>query len=291
VLFNSTAIYAFLHTLLAAALTAGMVVIAVSAWQVRGQNDHAAGASVLRLAMPIVAVAALLQIGVGHFDGQLMAKQQPMKMAAADAVFSSGPSKGLSLFATGDFASNPKGLNRNIEIPKLLSFISTGYPNGTIQGINNLNAQYRKRYGPGQYAPIVAVTYWTWRAMIACGMLMLLIGAYGWWRVRRGSLTDSPRFLRWLVPAAALPFLASLTGWTFTEMGRQPWAVFGLLKTSASNSPTVSAADVWITLVGFTLLYGVLALFAGRLFLKTVRRGAPDAPEPVDGSPDFVLTY
>ena len=195
-----------------------------------------------------------------------MSHQQPMKMAAADAVFDTKDGAGLSLFAVGDFKSNPEGLKRNVQIPNLLSWISTGYPRGKIEGINNLNRRYRAKYGPGEYAPIVAVVYWTWRAMIACGMLMLLIGAYGWLQARKGRLEESSRYLKWAVPAAVLPFVASLTGWTFTEMGRQPWAVFGLLKTSAAGSPSVSTAEVVTTLVGFTLLYGVLAAIAGRIF-------------------------
>ncbi len=128
--------------------------------------------------------------------------------------------------------------------------------------------------------------------MIGIGTLMLLFAGYGWWLARKGRLESSRRFLRWAVPAAALPFIASAVGWVFTEMGRQPWVVFGLLKTSDANSPSVSTAEVLITLIGFTLLYGVLAVFAGRIFFKIARKGTPDAPEPDDGGkPDLVLAY
>src|SRR5581483_8667228 len=291
VLFNNTAIYAFIHTMLAALLTAGMIVIAISAWHLRRSDDGGVFAASIRLALPMVAVAALLHFAVGHFNAILMTHQQPMKMAAADAVFDSCSGCGLSLFATGDFEQNPKGLNRNVEIPNLLSWISTGYPHGTIQGINDINREYQTRYGPGEYAPIVAVTYWTWRAMIGCDVLMLLLGAYGWWRLARGDLTERRRFLRVLVPAAALPFIASATGWTFTEMGRQPWVVFGLLKTSDAGSPSVSTAEVLITLIGFTLLYGVLAAIAGRVFLRTARKGAAAPAEGKEGEPDLALAY
>ncbi len=99
-----------------------------------------------------------------------MSHQQPMKMAAADAVFETKKGAGLSLFATGDFKSNPEGLNRNVEIPNLLSWISTGYPNGEIEGINDLNREYQRKYGPGNYTPIVAIAYWTWRAMLGCAV-------------------------------------------------------------------------------------------------------------------------
>jgi cytochrome d ubiquinol oxidase subunit I len=292
VLLNSTAIYALVHTLLAALLTAAMVVIAVSAWHLRRGNDGAGvfGAS-LRLALPVLTVAAFLQLFVGHFDGVLMSHQQPMKMASADAVFETKDGAGLSLFAVGDFKSNPEGLRRNVEIPNLLSWISTGYPRGEIKGINDLNRRYRAKYGPGEYAPIVAVVYWTWRAMIACGLLMFLLGAYGWWRASKGTLEESSRYLKWAVPAAALPFVASLTGWTFTEMGRQPWAVFGLLKTHDAGSPSVSTAEVVITLVGFTLLYGVLAAIAGRIFVQSARKGPGDEGTAEEPGQELALAY
>jgi cytochrome d ubiquinol oxidase subunit I len=236
-------------------------------------------------------VAGFLQFFVGHFDGILMTHQQPMKMASADAVFETKDGAGLSLFAVGDFKSNPEGLKRNVQIPNLLSWISTGYPRGEIKGINDINREYRAKYGPGEYAPVVAVVYWMWRAMIGCAVLMFLLGAYGWWQARRGTLEQSRRFLRWAVPAAVLPFIASLTGWTFTEMGRQPWVVFGLLKTHAAGSPSVSTAEVLISLVGFTLLYGVLAAIAGRVFFQTARKGPVEEGKADEPGQELALAY
>jgi len=291
VLFNNTALYAFAHTILAALLTAGMVLIAVSAWHLRRGNETQVFGGAMRLALPLVTIAAILTVFVGHFNGILMSHQQPMKMAAADAVFETKKGAGLSLFATGDFESNPEGLNRNVQIPQLLSWISTGYPNGEIQGINNLNREYQRKYGSGNYTPIVAIAYWTWRAMLGCAGLMLLFALYGWWLLRKGKLESSKRFLTIAVPAVALPFVASATGWLFTEMGRQPWAVFGLLKTNASNSPSVGAGEILITLVGFTLLYGVLAVIAGRVFLKTVKKGPVEAGKADEPGQELALSY
>jgi len=291
VLFNNTAIYAFTHTILAALLTAGMILIAVSAWHLRRGSETEVFGAAMRLGLPLVAVAAIVTVFVGHFNGILMTQQQPMKMAAADAVFETEKGAGLSLFATGNLEQNPEGLTRNVEIPNLLSWISTGYPRGEIEGINNLNREYQRRYGPGEYAPIVAVAYWTWRAMIGCAIAMFLFAALGWWLARKGKLHSSRRFLTWAVPAAALPFIASATGWVFTEMGRQPWAVFGLLKTDVANSPSVSAAEVWITLIGFTAIYGVLAAIAGWVFVRTVRKGPVEAGKAEEPGQELALTY
>jgi cytochrome d ubiquinol oxidase subunit I len=291
VLFNNTALYAFAHTILAALLTAGMILIAVSAWHLRRGNETQVFGGAMRLGLPMVTLAAIVTVFVGHFNGILMTHQQPMKMAAADAVFQTKEGAGLSLFATGNFEQNPEGLTRNVEIPNLLSWISTGYPRGEIKGVNDINAEYRRKYGPGEYAPIVAVSYWTWRAMIGCAMAMFLFAAYGWWLLRRGRLEQSKRFLRWAVPAVALPFLASATGWLFTEMGRQPWVVFGLLKTDVANSPSVGAAQIWITLIGFTLVYGVLAVIAGRVFLKAAGKGPVEAGKAEEPGQELALAY
>ena len=293
VLGNSTALYAFAHTILAALITASMIVIAISAWHLlRGTNTEVFSRSI-KIALPLLAVAATVTVIVGHFNGVLMTEQQPMKMAAADAVFDTTEGAGLSLFATGDLKSNPEGLNRNVEIPNLLSFITTGYPQGEIQGINDINAEYQQKYGPGEYAPVIAIAYWSWRAMLGVGFLAAVLGFAGWWLIRRGKLTDSRRYLKLMVFGAALPFIANTAGWIFTEMGRQPWVVFGMLKTNDAGSPAVSTAEVLITLVGFTLLYGVLAVIAGRIFLEKARKG-PDPDDDTEkeaGEPDLGLAY
>ena len=293
VLGNSTALYAFAHTILAALITASMIVIAISAWHLlRGTNTEVFSRSI-KIALPLLAVAATVTVIVGHFNGVLMTEQQPMKMAAADAVFDTTEGAGLSLFATGDLKSNPEGLNRNVEIPNLLSFITTGYPQGEIQGINDINAEYQQKYGPGEYAPVIAIAYWSWRAMLGVGFLAAVLGFAGWWLIRRGKLTDSRRYLKLMVFGAALPFIANTAGWIFTEMGRQPWVVFGMLKTNDAGSPAVSTAEVLITLVGFTLLYGVLAVIAGRIFLEKARKG-PDSEDDIEkeeGEPDLGLAY
>ena len=304
VLTNSTALYAMTHTMLAAALTGGMVIAGISAWHLLRKNEVAVFKSSMNIALPTLAVAGLLTLVVGHFNGILMSEQQPMKMAAADAVFETEDGVGLSLFATGDFEGNPGGTNRNLQLPNALSFIMTGKPDSEVKGVNNLNEQYRQRFGNPDspdyrgpefktmdYAPIVWIAYWSWRVMLGCGFLLALFGVLGWWLNRKGKLEDSRRFLKFTMPAASLPFIAAAAGWIFTEMGRQPWVVFGLLRTADANSPTVSSAEVWITLVGFTLLYGVLAVFAGKLFFKTAGKGPAEIEEGDEDKPYLGLAY
>jgi cytochrome d ubiquinol oxidase subunit I len=239
-----------------------------------------------------VMVSTIATSVVGHFQGMLMVKQQPMKMAAAEALFESEGPAPFSLFAVGSWAPNPERTNVDVQVPKLLSWLSTGNFNSEVEGINDLNASYRKKYGPGEYAPIVGLTYWSFRAMIGAGTLMIALTALLLWRGRRGRLPDRRRLLWLMLPAAALPFVANTAGWVFTEMGRQPWVVQGLLKTSDAVSPTVNATTVAISMAGFTLLYGVLAVIGFGLFARTAAAGPPDAGKP--GAPpaqDLVLAY
>jgi cytochrome d ubiquinol oxidase subunit I len=280
VLTNNTALYAFAHTILAAMITGGMVIVGISAWHLLRNSHNNVFKSSMRMVLPVLAVSGVLIVVVGHFNAELMTEQQPMKMAAADAVFETTDNAGMSVFAVGDFESNPEGLQRNIEIPGVLSLIATGSFNGEVEGINNLNAQYQREFGPGEYAPIVAVAYWSWRVMTGIGFALALFALIALWYMRKDKLESSPRFLKISMWMATLPFIASAAGWVFTEMGRQPWVVFGELQTQFGVSPMVSAAEVWISLLGFTLLYGVLAVIAGRIFFKTAAKG------PVDEGPD-----
>ena len=291
VLTNNTALYAMAHTILAALLTGGMVIAGISAWHLLRKNEIGVFKSSMNVALPVLVVAGLATLVVGHFNGVLMSEQQPMKMAAADAVFETESGVGLSLFATGDFEGNPGGTNRNVQLPNALSFIMTGKPESEVKGVNNLNAEYQERFGPGEYAPVVWVAYWSWRVMLGCGFLLALFGLVGWFLNRRDKLEVSRGFLKFAIPAATLPFIACFAGWIFTEMGRQPWVVFGLLKTADANSPTVSATEVWITLVGFTLLYGVLAVFAGKLFFRTAGTGPAEIEEGDEDKPYMGMAY
>src|SRR4051794_8665891 len=293
VLTNSTALYAFGHTILGALATAGMLMIAVCAWHLLRRNEIDLFGRSARLLLGGVAAASLGTMLIGHFNGQLMERQQPMKMAAAEALFTTQKSAGFSLFAVSHVKHNPKHLNVNVKIPNTLSLMATNSLHGEVEGINDINKRYQAKYGPGEYAPIVGVTYWTFRLMVGAGTLMLLLAGLGYWQARKGRLLHSRLLLRLLVPAAALPFIANTTGWLFTEMGRQPWAIMGLLRTDDATSPTVSSAQIVLTLVGFTLLYGVLGVIGGKLFPREAKHGpSPDGPPPAEPDrPDLSLAY
>jgi cytochrome d ubiquinol oxidase subunit I len=298
VLTNSTLLLAFPHTIFAALCTGGFLVLGISALaMLRGRGSDVYSRSV-RLVLPLTLAAAILTGAFGHTQGMLMEEQQPMKMAAAEALYKTTKGASLSIFAVGPFEHFPKRLNTDIRIPHLLSILGTASWNGEVKGVNQLNAEDQRKYGPGDYVPILGVTYWTFRLMAGVGVALLLLPLLGLWLLRRGSLERSRRFLWLAIGGAFLPPLANLTGWIFTEMGRQPWVVYGLLKTSDARSPLVGSGTVILSLVGYTLLYGVLLLVGGRLFLREIAHGPQEKPDEgareqseTGPHPDLVMAY
>jgi cytochrome bd ubiquinol oxidase subunit I len=278
VLTNSTVLYAFPHTVGAAVMTAGMLVAGVSAWHLRRGSDTEMFGRAIRIALPVVLVATFFTTIIGHGQAQLMTDQQPMKMAAAEALYTTRTSAPLSLFSVAPFQEHPRRSSFDIRIPNLLSVLATNTLDGKVEGINTLQKRDQARYGPGDYRPVIGVTYWSFRIMAGIGVVLFALTAYGMWLLWRGKLERSKRFLRLTTWAIALPILANTAGWIFTEMGRQPWVVQGLLLTRNAVSPSVSAWEVATTLIGFTLLYGVLAAVDGWLMFKYAKTVPPETP-------------
>ncbi|MGH8877760.1 MAG: cytochrome ubiquinol oxidase subunit I, partial [Stackebrandtia sp.] len=153
---------------------------------------------------------------------------------------------------------------------------------GEVQGINDVNAEYQDTYGPGDYRPNIPLTYWSFRAMIGLGIAAAALALFALWTLRRGRTPRHPLIKFAMVIAPLLPLAATATGWIFTEAGRQPWIVFTLLKTSDGVSPSVSIAEVMTSLIGFTALYGVLAVVEVGLLLRYVRKGLPSVADTAE---------
>jgi cytochrome d ubiquinol oxidase subunit I len=275
VLFQNTAVLAFFHTMTASFLVAGTLVAAVAAWHMKRGNQI----NIFRPAVKIGAVVVLMSaVGVsitGDFFSKIMVEQQPMKMAAAEALYEATAGAPFSVLTIGDVTGD--SATPIIEVPGLLSFLATGSFDSEVQGINNLQAEYVSAYGPGDYIPYVPVTYWSFRLMIGLGMLAAAWALWALWRYRGERNPQRGRVFNAVTPFIILgPLLAGSFGWIFTEMGRQPWIVFGEQLTADAVSPLVTASEVWITLIGFTLVYAVLAVIEVALLLKYIKAGAPE---------------
>jgi cytochrome d ubiquinol oxidase subunit I len=214
----------------------------------------------------------VLQIFVGNKLGEIETKYQPMKIAAAEAQWESCQPCSFSAFQIGG-GKNDKTPSQIIEIPHLLSVLATGEWNGAVKGLNPLQAEYEKKYGPGNYVPDVFIQYWAMRVMAYLGTLILLLGLWGGWLLHRGTLERSKLFLGISIWAVITPFLMNTAGWLLTENGRQPWIVQGLMKTVNANSPSVSSTEIWISLITFVLIYIALGAADLVLMLRYSRKG------------------
>jgi cytochrome d ubiquinol oxidase subunit I len=281
VLANSTAIGAFAHTITACLVTGGVFVLAISAWHLaRGQHVEVFRPSI-RIALVTVLIASIGVVLTGDLQARLMTRQQPMKMAAAEALYDTVAPASFSLFTIGSLDGSKEVWS--LRVPGVLSFMATGSLHGRVEGINNLQAESVARFGPGDYEPVIPMTYWTFRLMIGFGMLAGLLSLVGLWLTRRRARRRLPRwFYRAGVVALVLPFAANSAGWIFTEMGRQPWSVYGTLRTADGVSPTVTPAMVWTSLIVFTLLYGGLAVIDGFLMARYAAAGPPLTPVPAE---------
>jgi len=262
----------FPHVFLAGLATGAFFVLGISAYHLGKRSLEADFyRRSLRLAVVAGLIASVLIVPVGHFQGQRLEEMQPMKLASAEALWDTEDPAAMSLFTWGDQA-NLRDVFA-IKLPWALSFMVYGVPQGTVQGIKQLQAQYEQQYGPRDYVPWVFATYWSFRIMVGAGLLMILAALLASLFLWREGIRGRDRLLMGLTASIALPYLANTTGWLLAELGRQPWIVYGLMPTAEGVSPTVSAGMVLFSVVVLTVLYGALMVADVYLLLKFARGG------------------
>ncbi|WP_251447836.1 cytochrome ubiquinol oxidase subunit I [Microbacterium sp. USTB-Y] len=282
---NKVALAAFPHTIFGAFMLATGVVISVSAWHLsRGQHVATMRKS-LKFGLWGILVATAGVVLTGDQLGLAMVSTQPMKMAAAEAMFNSscGADASFSLFSIG----TPDGTGEiwSLRVPYLLAFLSTHDLNGCVEGINDLNAQYAHQFastGLTDFTPVLWITYWAFRWMIGLGMLHAFIALVGLWITRKNAKRQpAPWMWKLAIWSFPLSLGANIVGWVFTEMGRQPWIVFSLMTTQNGVSPGVSGVEVLISLISFTAIYAALAVVEIGLIVRAAKKG-PDITEKHD---------
>jgi cytochrome d ubiquinol oxidase subunit I len=268
---NPVFVWGYAKVVFVSLVTGAMIMLAVSAWQLRHGREREVFARSARIALIVLVPAMLFTLLVGDELGVIEGKYQPMKIAAAEAQWTTCQPCSFSLFQIGG-GNNDQTPTQIIEVPHLLSLLATNHWNGQVVGLNELQSQYSKQFGPGNYVPNVFIQYWSMRAMAYLGALVLLISVWGLWLIRRKKLATSRLFLWVAVWSAVLPFVMNTAGWLLTESGRQPWIVQGIMLTKNGISPTVSVTWLWISLVGFIALYGTLGTVDLILMLRYSRK-------------------
>lgn len=292
------------HVISSAFLVAGTLILGVSVWWMvraaRAGQDFEARAlwrRMTRFGAVTMIIAGALTLGSGHIQGQVVAEEQPAKMAAAEMLCETESGAGFTVAAFGSCADGTA--THLITIPYVYSFMATNDPNAEIMGLNDAQEMYAERYGEGvDYTPNEMVTFWSFRLMIGLGTIAIAIGVAALWLTRRGRLVTSPLLGRIALGSVWLPFVASSLGWIMTEMGRQPWVVVPNLADPVSQvymltadgvSTVVSSGTVLTSLIVFTLLYAALGVIWFLLLRRYVREGVrtpvPDADTDTGDQP------
>lgn len=270
---NGQLLVEFPHTVLAAYATGAFLVSGISAYKLLKKQD----VSFFRKSFEIAAIVGVVSsIGVavaGHAQAQYLVETQPMKMAATEGLWEdSGDPAAWTMIARID--PDNKENSGEIKIPYMLSFLSYSKFSGDVKGMNTLQAEYEQQYGPGDYIPPVRTTFWSFRIMVVAGTLMILLGMYAMYLMWRKKM-ERPNtwFMRFMLWGLLLPPIANTAGWIMTEIGRQPWTVFGLMTTEDSVSPNVSAGQVLFSVISFTAIYAILGAVMIGLFIKVIKKG------------------
>jgi cytochrome d ubiquinol oxidase subunit I len=264
----------FPHTVMAGFTTAAFFVMGISAYHLIKKRNEEFFHQSFQISAIIGAISIVLVVLNGHSQGQEMVRSQPMKMAAAEALWHTQDPASFSLITIGNLAQTKDVFA--IRIPRLLSLLSYNQLTGEVKGIYELQTQFEGQYGPGNYIPPIALTYWSFRLMVGAGILLLLLAFYALFLTMGNIVESRPRVLKLFVAAIALPYLANTFGWLMTELGRVPWVVYGLMKIDEAGSPSVKGWMVLVTLIGFTLVYAVLMVADVYLlvkYAKTAPRG------------------
>ena len=264
----------FPHTVLGGFTTGAFFVLGISAYHLLRKNHEVFFQKSFKLAAIFGTAAILLTALVGHSQTQYLVKNQPMKLAAAEALWNTEDPASFSVFTIVDQPAKKDIVS--IRIPGVLSFLSYNQFTGEVKGLNDLQAEFEAKYGPGDYMPSIPLAYWSFRIMVGAGTLMVLLAAYAVLVAYNRKPVLKPLMMKLFPFFIALPYISNTFGWLLTETGRQPWAVYGVLKTADSVSPTLSVGMVLTSLIVFTLLYGVLMAADVYLLAKFAKAGPAD---------------
>lgn len=269
VIFNPSFPYRLVHMVLAAYLTTALVVGAVGAWHLAQDGAHPAARRMFAMAAGMIVCVAPLQIVAGDLHGINTLEHQPAKVAAMEGHYETRRGAPLLLFGWPDDAAETT--RYAVGIPRLGSLILTHSWDGEIKGLKDFPADAR---------PPAALLFWTFRVMVGLGLSMLALGVWAAWARWKGRLYDSPWLLRFAMAMGPMGFVAVVCGWITTEVGRQPWTVYGHLTTARSVGP-VEASAVGSSLVAFVVVY--FAVFgAGLFYLLRLMARPPEAPPPIE---------
>ncbi|ONN58794.1 cytochrome D ubiquinol oxidase subunit I [Acinetobacter genomosp. 33YU] len=263
IVFNPSFPYRLAHMAIAAFMVAALLVAGTAAWHlIKGRRDELVKKS-FSMALWLILILAPVQIFVGDAHGLNTLEHQPAKLAAMEGHWETNHNEGMPLYLFGIPDMQEERTKYAISIPNLGSLILTHSKNGSVKGLKDFAPQDR---------PNSTVVFWSFRIMVGLGMLMLLLALTGLWLRKTGKLYESKWFHRFALVMGPSGFIALLAGWFTTEVGRQPWVVYGVMRTKDALSP-VSAEQVGLTLIIFVLVYCIVFGIGIYYMLKLINKG------------------
>ncbi|WP_240371402.1 cytochrome ubiquinol oxidase subunit I [Anoxybacteroides rupiense] len=261
------------HVIFGSLTTGAFFIGGVSAYKLLKRQEVEFFQKSFQMAMVVALISGLGVAFSGHAQAQHLMESQPMKMAASEGLWQdSGDPAAWTIFALIDVENQKNSLE--LSIPYALSYLAYEKFEGKVPGMLTLQKEYEAKYGPGNYIPPVKTTFWSFRIMAGAGLLMIVMAAFGLWWNFRETLMKKSAFLKIMVALIAFPFIANTAGWIMTEIGRQPWTVFGLMTTAQSISPNVSVGSLLFSFIAFTTIYLILAIVLIYLFVREIKKGA-----------------
>jgi cytochrome d ubiquinol oxidase subunit I len=272
IIFSPSFPFRLAHTVSAFFVTTAFVVLGVGAYTLRRRLSVEHGRLMLQLALWFLAIFVPVQVIIGDLHGLNTLAYQPAKLAAIEGLWEGGSGVAASIIGWPD--QNAERNLYEIEIPRLGSLYLTHSWDGAVKGLKDFPADQR---------PPVAIVYFTFRIMVGIALLMLAVVAAGFWLMARGRLDQANWYLRLCQLTSCLGFIAVIAGWTTTEVGRQPWTVYGLMRTADSVSPSLIGSDVVLSLLLYVAVYLVIYPIGLLAMLHIVWRGpvSPEAAEPI----------
>ncbi|WP_188399638.1 cytochrome ubiquinol oxidase subunit I [Sporomusa sp. GT1] len=274
---NPYLFYQYSHTVLSGLVLAGYFVMAVSAYYLLRREHLDLFLRSFKIGLVCAMISTVSVVGTGHFYNQYLAHTQPMKMAASEALWETIEPAPFIFFALIDEQNRRN--TYQLALPSGLSALAYNSLNAPVTGMNDLQAEFVERYGPGYYIPAVTLLFWSFRGMVAIGFWLVFLTALNAWYCRKQQLECSPGLLKATMWSLPLPYLASTMGWIMAEMGRQPWLVYGLQLTQQGVSKVVSSASIWTSLLAYAVVYAGVALAALYIARKIILKGPGNAQE------------
>lgn len=273
---------AFPHTIFASLATGAFFIAGVSAWNILKKRDLTLYKRSLNVSLIVGLLASVAIAFSGHSQATYLMHAQPMKMAAAEALWEdSGDPAAWTLFGNIDVEN--RETTARVDIPYLLSYLAYSEFSGKVEGMNTLEAKLIEEHGEGSYIPPVKTVFWSFRIMAGTGGLLIVIAGLGLLLSWRKKIDAKPWMLKALIASIFIPYIANSFGWIMSEIGRQPWVVNGLMLTETAVSPNVSAGQILFSLIAFSVIYTILGIIMVLLFLKVIKRG-PEEPKEEDVS-------